>query len=229
MIVSKFIRKEDLFDAPMILTIRAVSLEEVMDGESKYVLWFNEVEKGITLGARKIRLLELYYGTETDYWRGQRVKLSHDPTVEFGGKMVGGVKITCSGKPLAPGAKLPAAPPHRPMPPGGVPPPPQPVLNPTTGLWELPPQPRAPVAGALTGAPPPPPQPVYDPILQQWVLPGPAASTAWHENDTAEQAAAKAAARAAQAPATDFSDQTSPHPQAGTPGAEADFDDDIPF
>jgi hypothetical protein len=99
MIQSPFLKKED-FTTPTILTIKRVSLEQVVKGEEKWVLFFNEVVKGLVLNKTKIKLLEAGYGDDTDMWIGKKVRLSFDPDVSFGGEIVGGVKLEISkGKP----------------------------------------------------------------------------------------------------------------------------------
>jgi hypothetical protein len=111
MIQSPFLKKED-FATPTILTIKRVSLEQVVKGEEKWVLFFNEKTKGLVLNKTKIKLLEGGYGDDTDLWIGKKVRLSFDPTVAFGGETVGGVKLEVSkgaSKPATP-APAPAAP-----------------------------------------------------------------------------------------------------------------------
>ena len=96
MIQSKFLKKDD-FDSPQVLTIKDCTLEEVgNEGDSRWVLWLKERDKGLVLNVTKIRLLESAYGQDTDDWRGNRVKLSHDPSVMFAGKIVGGIKLQTS-------------------------------------------------------------------------------------------------------------------------------------
>lgn len=56
--------------------------------------------------------------------------------------------------------------------PPAINPPPQPVYNPTTGAWELPPQEAAPPT------PPAPPQPVFNPTTGAWELPAQGAPVA---------------------------------------------------
>lgn len=92
MIQSKFLKKED-FETPRVLTIKDCSLEEVGQGDTRWVLFFKEVQKGLVLNVTKIRQLETAYGDDTDGWAGQKVKLSHDPNVAFQGKIVGGVAL----------------------------------------------------------------------------------------------------------------------------------------
>ncbi len=172
MIKSKFIRGKDLQGKPaMVLTIADVT-EEITGGrggrssEVKCVLWFMEDHRGLSINKARVAALEYAYGPESDMWTGKRVKLSYDPTITFGDKAVGGVKLQTS-----PGVVYnPAQNPHDaswggPAPgaaPGGAASPPVPVLNPATGQWELP---------AQRPAAPAPPVPVLNPATGQWELP----------------------------------------------------------
>ena len=103
MIQSKFLKKED-FDTPKVLTIKDCSLEEVGQGDTRWVLFFKEAQKGLVLNVTKIRQLEAAYGDDSDGWVNQRVKLSHDPNVSFQGKIVGGIALQTpkAAKPVAP-------------------------------------------------------------------------------------------------------------------------------
>jgi hypothetical protein len=91
---SKFLKKED-FPTPQVLTIRTVTVEPMQDGKLKAVLYFNELAKGCTLGAQKKALLKSVLGADTDGWIGHKVRLSFDPTVMMGPKVVGGIKLEC--------------------------------------------------------------------------------------------------------------------------------------
>lgn len=108
MIQSPFLKKED-FMTPTILTIKRVSLEQVVKGEEKWVLFFNEKTKGLVLNKTKIKLLEGGYGDDTDMWTGKKVRLSFDPTVAFGGETVGGIKLEVSKAASAPVPVKPVA------------------------------------------------------------------------------------------------------------------------
>lgn len=126
MITSKYIGTADLAAGPRVVTIRACTLENMARGGStpdqKWVMWFAEVPKGLRLNNTTLRYLEQYLGPNSEAWSGQRVKLYVDPTVQFGGQMVGGVRLKVSAAALAgathalhgaPGQPVPGAPPPR--------------------------------------------------------------------------------------------------------------------
>lgn len=100
MIVSKFLKKED-FDEDQVCTIKGVNFEEVAQGESKWIVYFREREKGMVLNLTSIKVLEQAFGDDTDHWIGNRVMVYVDPNVSFQGRVVGGLR-------LRPGKKKPA-------------------------------------------------------------------------------------------------------------------------
>ena len=108
MIESKYIKKEDC-TPPLVLTIKNCSLEDLGQGDMRWVLRFSNHPKPVVLNVTKIRQLEASYGQDTDYWLGKKVKLSHDPTVMYAGKIVGGIKLVTSNAPAAPTPPPPAA------------------------------------------------------------------------------------------------------------------------
>ena len=96
MIVSKYIGHAEV-DPPLAVTIRALSLENVArqgaEEEQRWIMWFNELKKGLRLNVTNLRILEAAYGSQSEAWVGHRIQLYWDPTVQFGGKLVGGVRF----------------------------------------------------------------------------------------------------------------------------------------
>lgn len=230
---SKFFRGKDLQGKPpLVLTIADVTEEVVGRGggrETKCYLWFNETLKGLGLNATRTATLEAAYGPESDLWTGARVRLSFDPTVMFGDKIIGGIKLVtpsgivydpaaagASGAWGAPAAGPPGAPPPpvwdgtkwvvSQPPPAAPRPPPPPVWNQVTGVWDT----VNPATGeigppsvAAHAAPPPPP-------------PANPQDSTWGGAPTLGE-------RMAAPPADDWG-------RPAAPGAPpTDFDDDIPF
>src|ERR1700675_5014274 len=98
MIKSKFWRARDVEgQRPVVLTIADVTEELLGRGagrqDVKCFLWFNESPKGLQLNKTRVTILETAFGPDSDLWVGQRVRISFDPTVEFGGRAVGGVRL----------------------------------------------------------------------------------------------------------------------------------------
>jgi len=97
LVESKFVRKEDL-ERARIATITGISQENVGTDtapEMKWALNFQEADiKPLVLNKINLQLGALACGSEeTDDWTGQKIVLWADPTVSFGGNLVGGVRI----------------------------------------------------------------------------------------------------------------------------------------
>lgn len=60
--------------------------------EIKHIMFFKEAEKGLVLNSTNGNLIAKFLGEETDDWTGHQVVLYDDPTVSFGGKLVGGIR-----------------------------------------------------------------------------------------------------------------------------------------
>jgi hypothetical protein len=170
--------------------------------DEKWVLWFNEHPKGLSLNNTKIRLLEAAFGDDSEYWTHKRVRLTFDPTVMMAGQVVGGIKLTCS--------TLQAQRPSAPQPGyGGVPQ----AGRPHPGT-------NGPVhPGAAPGAPP---APHWD--GQRWVLPAESSPAPAAEFD-------KSTGEIYQRPKTisERIDEGHPSQAFAPPSSPAEFDDDIPF
>jgi hypothetical protein len=104
---SAYLRKED-FPEPETLTIKEVREEEVQapgkESKLKIVIYFEEYEKGVVLNQANGLVLELLTGyDDPEKWVGVRLRVYHDPTVEFGGKRVGGIRFAAlRRKPVPP-------------------------------------------------------------------------------------------------------------------------------
>lgn len=108
MIVSKFLKKED-FDEDQVCTIRTVRLEDVSQGEQRWVLFFNEHTKGMVLNTTTIRVLEQAFGDDSDGWTGKKVMVYVDPNVSFQGRVVGGLRLRTPKGVKAPAKAPPTA------------------------------------------------------------------------------------------------------------------------
>ena len=110
---SGLLKKEDIGNARPKVMVERVAITE-FDGQRKLVLHFQGKEKGLALNKTNAQILAMTYGTESDNWLGQLVELWVDPYVTFGGKMVGGIKLTPKSPPKS----------QQPAPANGAPPPP---------------------------------------------------------------------------------------------------------
>lgn len=95
MFPSNYLKKEDVA-TPTRATIRNVIQDEISgDGgkELKAVLNFVGNLKPMILNRGNATTLEEAYGDDSDAWHGKTVEIYVDPSVMFGGKRVGGVRL----------------------------------------------------------------------------------------------------------------------------------------
>jgi len=112
---SKYLRKEDFDEDGEVVTIKGFKYEDIKtdDGglEQKTVLYLEEHEKGLVLNRTNASLIPICTGAKTaGDARGKRVVIYVDPTVGYGGKVVGGLRLK----------KVPGAPKQRPAAAAGV-------------------------------------------------------------------------------------------------------------
>jgi hypothetical protein len=96
---GSFLKQEDLQGKTPRVVIASVGLDDVKDNdtgktEKKLVMHFVGKDKALILNRTNCESLEEIVGTD-DYasWVGHSVVLFTDPTVKFGGKTVGGLRI----------------------------------------------------------------------------------------------------------------------------------------
>lgn len=94
---SNFLKKEDC-DPPVLVTIATVEqLNVAKEGapqELKWCLHVDEFDKAMVLNSTNGQLIAKITGSEeTDEWSGQQIVLYHDPSVSFGGKLIGGIRV----------------------------------------------------------------------------------------------------------------------------------------
>ena len=93
---SKYLSKEDV-EPPLLLTVAGMRLDELeIEGqrERKAVLYFAEDVKPMILNNTNKELLKAATGGETvGQIKGKQIVVFNDPTVMFGKKAVGGIRI----------------------------------------------------------------------------------------------------------------------------------------
>lgn len=110
MIESRFLKKEDAGDG-VLVTINGVEQMNVAPAdkpeELKWVCHFKELDKPMVLNSTNIQLFAAVCGSDdSDDWGGHKVVLYNDPTISFGGKITGGIRVR---KPRAQAKPTPAA------------------------------------------------------------------------------------------------------------------------
>lgn len=104
---SKFLKKEDV-GAGVLVTIRQVHQENVAkegaEPEMKWCLSFNEFEKPMVLNSTNAQIIAQITGIEDpiESWAGKEIVLYNDPTVSFGGKLIGGIRVRARKNGAAP-------------------------------------------------------------------------------------------------------------------------------
>jgi hypothetical protein len=112
---SKFLKQSDV-GAGSLMTVTGVNphnvAKEGAEPEQKWCLEFSESDKPLVLNSINIQLCEKIFGSDdTDDWVGQRIVLYVDPTVSYGGKVTGGIRVRAPKKAAAaPVAKAPLPP-----------------------------------------------------------------------------------------------------------------------
>lgn len=114
---SKYLSKEDVGEDGMILTIAGFKLETIKtdDGdEDKIILYFQESDvKPMVVNRTNAQLLKQITGATTaGAARGQQVVVYNDPSIQFAGKITGGIRIKrIPGAPkAAPAKRVPRGP-----------------------------------------------------------------------------------------------------------------------
>ncbi len=95
---SKHLKKTDFTPEGKVVTIKSWAKEDVSGADDavamKYVLYFNELEKGLALNVTNGNRIEKITGSDNfDDWPGTKIILFHDEMVEMKGKIVGGVRV----------------------------------------------------------------------------------------------------------------------------------------
>lgn len=105
---SKYLSKEDVGEDGLILTIKGFKMETIKGDdqeEDKVILYFEEDVKPMVINRTNSQLLAVCTGAKTaGDAKGKEIVVYNDPTVGFGGKITGGLRI----KKVA-GAPKPAA------------------------------------------------------------------------------------------------------------------------
>lgn len=94
---SKFLRKEECGQG-ILVTIKEVCQENVAkegaEPENKWCVHFAEVEKPLVLNSTNAQLIaQIAKSEETDHWTGVKVVLYNEPSIQYQGKIIGGIRV----------------------------------------------------------------------------------------------------------------------------------------
>lgn len=108
---SRFLKRADV-GAGKLLTIESCDQQNVAKKdeapEMKWCLHFSEIEKPVVLNRTNSELVAQITGERnSDNWGGHKVVLYDDPTISFGGKLVGGIRVRAPRNKTAPAPSKP--------------------------------------------------------------------------------------------------------------------------
>ena len=94
---SKFLKRSDVGDG-VLVTIRNLIQENVAkegtEEDMKWAIHFEELDKPLILNSTNAQIIaQIVKSEETDDWTGKQVVLYDDPSVSYGGKLVGGIRV----------------------------------------------------------------------------------------------------------------------------------------
>ena len=108
MMESKYMKRSDV-EGETPVTVHALKKVNVArddeDPEYRWTVKFAEFEKPMVLNATNIKRMGKVCGDDTDDWIGQTVVLYVDENVEYGGDIVGGLRIRGSTRKASTGGK----------------------------------------------------------------------------------------------------------------------------
>lgn len=87
---SDFSEEEDTIYT--IKELKSQTLGQGKDAEDKYVMYFDEVTKGMVLNKTNAKVIATLYGDDTDDWEGKKIAL-YLTEVEFNGETMLGIRV----------------------------------------------------------------------------------------------------------------------------------------
>jgi hypothetical protein len=121
---SKFLTKADV-GRGVLVTIKGDAFQENVAKEGapqdlKWCIEFDELEKPFIVNSTNGQLIAQITGSrESNTWAGHKIVLYDDPSVSFGGKLVGGIRVRAprqpATRPVPSGIKPPVAKPVAPV------------------------------------------------------------------------------------------------------------------
>jgi hypothetical protein len=140
---SKYLKKEDV-DPAVLVTLNRLTKDNVAgDGqppEYKAVAFFSELAKPMIVNWTNLQLMAQVFGSEdTDHWIGKPIVLFNDPSIQYQGKLTGGIRVRAPRVPQNRPASYQPPAYQQPAPayaPPTAPPPPQPQPGPPPGEFD---------------------------------------------------------------------------------------------
>jgi hypothetical protein len=96
MLESKYLKQSDV-EGEITVTVQSLKKVNVArddeDPEYRWTVKFHEFDKPMVLNATNIKRMGKALGDDTEEWVGNSVILYVDPDIEFGGNVVGGLRV----------------------------------------------------------------------------------------------------------------------------------------
>jgi len=109
---SKFLKQGDVGRGALLTVTGCIQknvAKEGADPEMKWCLTFAENDKPMVLNAINIQLCEKVFKSDnTDHWHGKQLVVYTDPTISYGGKVTGGIRVRAPKPSVAPPAPVQA-------------------------------------------------------------------------------------------------------------------------
>lgn len=111
---SKFLKRADVGDGTVVTITGIEQVNVAKEGapeEMKWAMHVKEFDKAMVLNSTNGQLIaQALKSDESDEWTGKQIILYDDPSVSFGGKLVGGIRVravpkAATSKPAASGTK----------------------------------------------------------------------------------------------------------------------------
>lgn len=94
---SKFLKRADVGQGKLLTIVECVQQNVAKENdkpEMKWCLFFQEEEKGMILNKTNAEIIAQFSGERnSDHWGGVKVVAYDDPSISYGGKLVGGIRV----------------------------------------------------------------------------------------------------------------------------------------
>lgn len=105
---SKYVAAADLNGKTVTLTIKTVTMEEMITHDNKKankpVVWFEKATKGFVLNLTNAKIIAHLYGDDTDLWTGSRISI-YPTRIKAFGQMQDAIRVReevpATAKPVA--------------------------------------------------------------------------------------------------------------------------------
>lgn len=109
MLESKYMKQADVSDEEVVTveTLKKVNVaRDDEDPDYRWTVKFQEHKKSMVVNATNLKRMFKFLGDDSDEWPGKKIVLYVDPNIEFGGNIVGGLRLKAAARPST---KVPVA------------------------------------------------------------------------------------------------------------------------